>query len=68
MNNTYATKIVGVKEASEHTGLSQWELRLGAKQGKYPCLRVGCKNGKILFNIDLLTRRIDSIMEQNLEN
>ncbi len=27
-----------LKQASEVTGLSQWELRTGAKSGKYPHL------------------------------
>lgn len=68
MEPVYRSKIIGIKEAAELTGLSQWELRQGAKQGKYPCLRVGSKNGKLLFNIELLMARIDKIMERNLVN
>lgn len=60
-----AEKIVGVKRASNITGLSEWELRLGVKIGKYPYLRVGSKRGKILFNIDLLNEKIDQIMIEN---
>jgi hypothetical protein len=68
MEVIYRSKIVGIKAAAEITGLSQWELRQGAKLGKYPCLRVGSKNGKILFNVELLISRINKIMELNLKN
>ena len=57
--------IVGVKRAAAITGLSEWELRLGARTGKYPYLRVGSKRGKILFNIELLNERINQIMMEN---
>jgi len=47
-------KMVGKKEASEATGLSEWELTRGAREGEYPCIRIGEGKGKFLFDIDLL--------------
>lgn len=60
-------KRVGVKEASEITGLSEWELRTGAKSKKYPFYRVGGKNGRIIFDVDLLEEHIKKLMMDNLE-
>lgn len=59
-------KVVGIKEASKIFGLSQWELRQGAKKGKYPAFRVGGKKGKLMFNVKLLKERIEQLMKQNL--
>ena len=65
MNAEKVNKIVGIKSAADITGLSEWELRTGAKNGKYPYLRVGGIRGKILFNIDLLNNKIDQLMIEN---
>lgn len=61
-------KKVGVREAAEIIGLSQWELRTGAKAGKYPSIRVGdAEKGKIVFDIELLEKHIEKMMQESIE-
>lgn len=60
-------KRVGVKEAAELTGLSEWELRTGCKSGRYPHFRVGGKQGRIIFDVDLLEQHIEKLMLENLK-
>jgi len=54
----------GLKAASEHTGLSPWELRTGALSGKYPSMRIGGPTGKFWFDFDLLDQAIERLMLQ----
>lgn len=35
---------VGTKEAARMTGLSEYELRIGFKEGRYPALEIGRGN------------------------
>ena len=65
MSTKNTSKVVGIKDAAIKTGLSEWELMQGAKSGKYPHMRAGGSRGKYLFNIDMLTERIDEIMMEN---
>lgn len=44
---------------------NETELRRGAKTGKYPHYRIGGPNGKIIFDIDLLEKRIEELMLRN---
>ena len=57
---------LSIKEAAEATGLSETELRAGFKCGKYPGMRLGNGNGKIIFDEKLLFDSIDEIMRSNL--
>lgn len=58
---------VKLKEAAEITGLSEWELRTGTNSGRYPAMRVGSsKSGRIIFDLDLLEKRITELMLQNV--
>lgn len=59
-------KKVLLKEASKITGLSEWELRIGVKNGKYPALKVGSGRGKYIFDLDLLNDRIVKLMLENV--
>lgn len=61
--------IVGIKKAAEITGLSEWELRIGAKQGKYPFYRPGSgkANAPYKFDIDLLVEVIKKECIKNAE-
>ena len=61
-------RLLTVKEASAITGLTECELRLGAKQGRYPFIRTGKGGAKApyLFDIDLLNKAIKNLMEQNI--
>lgn len=57
----------GIKETSKITGLSEFELRNGAKSGKYPHYRIGnSKTGRIIFDIDLLEEHIKKMMLESI--
>ena len=43
-----------IQEATVITGLTEYALRMGIKQGRYPHIRIGLGRGKILIDIDLL--------------
>jgi len=58
-------KILTIKQASATTGLSEFELRQGAKNGRYPSYRAGGPNGKILFDLELLEQKITQLMLAN---
>lgn len=58
-------KVLTIKEAAAATGLAEWELRQGAKSGKYPAMRAGGPNGKFLFDVELLEQAITRIMLEN---
>ena len=60
------TRVVLLKQASEITGLSTWELSTGSKSGKYPFMRIGGPRGRIAFNLDLLESRIQELMQENI--
>lgn len=58
--------IVKLRDAAKLTGLSEWELRTGVISGKYPAMRVGGDHGRILFDLDLLKERIETLMLANV--
>ena len=58
-------KVIKLAEAAERTGLSAWELRQGARAGKYPHLRTGGQRGTILFDLALLEEAITRQMLAN---
>ena len=62
-------RLLTVKEAAAITGLKECELRLGAKQGRYPHIRTGNGGAKApyLFDIDLLNKAIKNLAEQNMK-
>jgi len=57
-----------LKQAAKETGLSEWELSAGARSGKYPAMRVGGNRGRWIFDIDLLNKRIQELMLNNLNS
>lgn len=59
------SRMIGISEAHEITGLSKHELRTGAISGKYPRIRAGGSKGKILFDIQLLQEHIRKLMQQS---
>lgn len=61
--------IVGIKKAAELIGLSEWELRTGAKKGKYPFYRPGSgkANAPYMFDVDLLVEAIKKECIKNAE-
>lgn len=61
-------KLLTVKEAAEVTGLKVCELRLGAKQGRYPYIRGGSggRNAPYYFEQGLLEKSIKAESERNM--
>ncbi len=56
---------VGIKEAAVATGLTEYALRSGIRQGRFPHIRTGLGCGKILLDMDLLE---DCLKREALEN
>lgn len=44
---------VNTKKAAQETGLSEYELRIGFKQGRYPALEIGRGNRRRSLRWDL---------------
>jgi hypothetical protein len=59
------SKRVNVPQAAQITGLTEYALRLGIKQGRYPHLRTGLGTGKILIDIDLLEQYLEQEAKDN---
>jgi len=51
-----------LREASEVTGMSQWYLRQGAKNGTIPCIRSG---NRYVFDIELLEEYLKKLAFEN---
>jgi len=59
---------VGIAEAARLMNLSQHELRRGCAAGIYPHFRVGAsKKGKLIFDLDLLEKRLAELMQSNVQ-
>jgi len=59
--NNMATPFMKLKDACEATGLSQFYLRRGCKDGTIPCI----KNGNIyLVNVPALIEKLDQESRQ----
>lgn len=62
------SQIVNITTASKLTGLSQYALRKGALSGRFPSTRAGgVANGKIVFDLELLTNTIDNECLSNVK-
>lgn len=57
---------VTVQEAISLTGLTDYALRSGIKQGRYPHIRTGLGRGKILIDIDLLEQYLQQEAVNNM--
>jgi hypothetical protein len=55
-----------LKQAALKTGLSIYELRTGAKKGKYPSMLVGLGKGKLIFDMELLSECIKTLMKSQM--
>lgn len=51
-----ATPFLSIKDACKETGLSQFYLRQGCKDGSIPCIRCGTK---LMINVPLLMQRLN---------
>ena len=61
-------RLLTTEEAAAATGLSQYELRLGAKDGRYPVIMLGKpgnKFRKMRWNLDALNDALRKRMEQD---
>ena len=61
-------RLLTTEEAAAATGLSQYELRLGAKDGRYPVIMLGKpgnKFRKMRWNLDALNDALRQRMEQD---
>lgn len=59
------SKFIGIKEASELTGLSVTTLRRGVHSGRFPAIRANRSQGKILFAPEAL---IQVLGQEALDN
>lgn len=56
--------MVGTQAASNYTGLSEYELRRGYKEGRYPALEIG--GGRLRWNLEELEAAIRKQMRKRL--
>ncbi len=59
-------RLATTEEASIHSGLSQYELRKGGDEGRYPVIRLGNPKNKYRkrrWNLDALDEAISRQME-----
>lgn len=65
------TKLLTTAEAAAATGLSQYELRIGAKSGRYPVIMLGNPANqfrKMRWNLDALEEALNRLqMSQNTD-
>lgn len=61
--------LVSTKVAAKAVKLSEYELRTGYKQGKYPALEIGfgTRAKRLRWDIKLLKEAIDEIMRNKRE-
>ena len=62
--------LVNTKKAAEQTGLSQYELRRGFRQGRYPAIVIGSGEERrtLRWNVELLQRVLFQEFELGDEN
>lgn len=56
-------RLLTTEEAAQATGLSQYELRKGAEEGRYPCILLGSPKNKFRkrrWNLEMLMAAIMS--------
>jgi hypothetical protein len=56
----------GLREAAAIVGLSVSELYRGARSGRWPCMRLGGRRGKLWFDIAMLNAAIEREMLANV--
>lgn len=57
---------VNTKKAAQETGLSEYELRIGFKQGRYPALEIGKGNRRrsLRWDLDVLQEALHRQMTE----
>lgn len=58
------SKFVNTQEAAQMTGLSEYELRAGFKQGRYPALEIGrgSRRRSLRWDLDVLRAALEAQM------
>ena len=59
---------VNTKKASQATGLTEYELRIGFKQGRYPALEIGRGNRRrsLRWDLDVLQEALRRQMTEQV--
>ncbi|OPZ87089.1 MAG: hypothetical protein BWY74_03479 [Firmicutes bacterium ADurb.Bin419] len=60
-------KMITVKEAALISGLSEYEIRIGLKQGRFPFYAVGNKGKKYLLDCELFLETLNKIVLNNMQ-
>jgi hypothetical protein len=60
-------KMITVKEAALVSGLSEYEIRIGLKQGRFPFYAVGNKGKKYLLDCELFLETLNNISLNNMK-
>ncbi len=57
-----------IKETSAFTGLSEYAIRIGIKNGEYPYFKVGAGRGKILIDLETFLSELIKITYTNMHD
>ena len=62
--------LLTTKQAAAETGLSEYELRLGFKQGRYPALLIGQgdRARRLRWNLEILEEAIAKHMKEPMSD
>jgi len=60
-------KMITVKEAALVSGLSEYEIRIGLKQGRFPFYAVGNKGKKYMIDCELFLETLNKIVLNNMQ-
>lgn len=68
MSETLRRKPVSTADAARETGISEYALRMGWKQGIYPAILIGPndRGGRLRWDLDLLNEAIRNQMISQL--
>lgn len=60
------TKMMTIKEVAQITGMSQYAIRQGIRQGKLPAFQLNGSRGKYMINYDVLQDVLKDLCIQNI--
>jgi len=61
------SKMITIKQVAKEFGLSEYEIRMGIKRGKYPYIRVGEKSGKYLLSKEQMEEQLYKMSMNNMK-
>ena len=59
-------KMISIKETAKIFGLSEYEIRIGIKNGRYPFYKIGQKRGKYLIDYELFASELKKASMNNM--